>query len=120
MGEIITIDDSGVVAVPSGSIMMTAYEIADLLGVMVPTVKGRIKTLLKSRQFRDCGGGGVVCMNGSVTPDYHGLEMVIAVAFQVDSYRADIFRRWIMRRLLQRDAQPIYIGLNGMRRDVYN
>ncbi len=119
MREIITIDDCGVVAVQSGNIMMTAYEIADLLGVMVPTVKGRIKTLLKSRQFRDCGVGGVVCSNGSVTPDYHGLEMVIAVTCQVDSYRADIFRRWIMRRLLQRDTQPIYVSLKDMRGDIF-
>jgi len=103
MRDIIKIDDNGAVVVPSGKVMMTDYEIVNLLGVMVPTVKGKIKTLLKSRQFRDCGRGGVVCSNGSIIPDYFGLEMVIAVAFQVDSYRADIFRKWVMHRLLQRN-----------------
>ena len=48
-------------------------------------------------------------MNGSITPDYFGLEMVIAVAFQCDSYQAGIFRKWIMRRLLQGDTKPMYL-----------
>ena len=46
MRDIITIDDSGVVAVPSGNIMMKDYEIADMLGIIVPTVKGKIKPCL--------------------------------------------------------------------------
>ena len=113
----ITINERGVVNVPA-KVQMADFEIANLLGVMVPTVRGAIKRLLKSRMGVDCSGG--IVSGSSIVSEYFGLEVVIAVAFQVDSYRADIFRRWVMRRLLQRDAQPIYIGLDGMRGDVYN
>ncbi|MFI3293720.1 MAG: hypothetical protein SNG27_09625 [Rikenellaceae bacterium] len=117
--RVITISDSGAVNVPA-NVKMTDYEIARLLGIMVSTVKGKIKTLLKSRQFRDCGDGGVVCRNGSIVPDYFGLEMVIAVAFQVDGYEADIFRKWVIRRLTQSNPkQPIYVQMNS-RDSVYS
>ena len=119
MRDVIKIDDNGRVVVPNGNVLMTDFEIANLLEVMVPTVKGKIKTLLKSRQFRNCSNDGVINANGSITPDYYGLDMVVAIAFQVDSYKADIFRRWLMRRLIANDAQPIYIGFNEIRGSIF-
>ena len=43
--------------------------------------------------------------------EYYGLEIIIAIAFQVDSYEAEIFRRWVMKRLTQADAPSIYISM---------
>ena len=115
--EIITISDSGIVNVPTNT-QMKDFEIANLLGVMIPTVRGAIKRLLNSRMGVDCSGG--IVSGNSIIPEFFGLEVVIAIAFQVDSYQANIFRRWVMRRVLQRDAQPIYISMNDMRADIYN
>ncbi|MFR9554314.1 MAG: hypothetical protein SNH35_08760 [Rikenellaceae bacterium] len=108
--EKITINDSGAVNVPSGKIMMSEYEIAELLGVMVPTVRGKIQTLLKSRMcVESCGG---IVRGNLIVPEYFGLEVVIAVAFQVDSFEADKFRKHILSRLTAPAQMPIYISMN--------
>lgn len=108
----ITISDNGVVNVPN-VIQMRDFEIAELLGVMVPTVKEKIKTLLKSRHFYDCTYS--VVSDNSLIPEYFGLEMVIAIAFYINSHKADIFRKWIMRKMMQSNIQPIYIGVNELK-----
>ncbi len=111
---IITISEGGAVSVPT-NVMMRDFEIARLLGVMIPTVRGAIKRLLKTRMGVECSGG--IVSGRSLIPEYYSLEMIIAIAFQVDSYEADIFRRWVMRRLTQSDAPPIYISMEDMNRN---
>ncbi len=115
--NIIEISDSGAVSVPT-NVQMKDFEIANLLGVMVPTVKGVIKRLLKSRVGVDCSGG--IVSGNSIIPEYFGLEVVIAVAFQVDNYQANLFRKYVMRKLTQTNALPIYIRLNDVRDSIYN
>ena len=110
--DMVTISDNGTVNVPA-NVQMRDFEIAELFGVMVPTVKGKIKTLLKNRHFNGCAYN--VVSGNSLIPEYFDLEMVVAVAFSVDSHRADIFRKWIMRKMMQNNIQPIYIGVNELK-----
>lgn len=117
--NLICIDERGTVSVPA-NVQMRDFEIAELFGVMVPTVKGKIKTMLKNRHFDGCVYN--VVSGNNLIPDYFDLEVVVAVAFTVDSYRADIFRRWVMRKMMQSNMQPIYIGVSEMkgRDNFYN
>ncbi len=108
----ITISDDGAVNVPN-DVQMTDFEIAQLLGIMIPTVRGAIKRLLNGRPLLDCSGG--VVRGNRVVPEYFGLEVVIAIAMQVESYESDIFRRWLLRRLTQPvNQQPIYIQMDRL------
>ncbi len=106
--EIITISENGAVNVPK-NVQMSEFEIARLLGVMVPTVRGVIKRLLNSRQVVDCSGG--IVRGNRIVPEYFGLEVVIAIAMQVDSYKANIFRKYIIQRITRCNASPTYITL---------
>ncbi|MFI3306900.1 MAG: hypothetical protein SNG27_09670 [Rikenellaceae bacterium] len=106
---IITISDGGAVCVPA-NVQMSEFEIAQLLGIMVPTVRGVIKRLLNSRPLIGCSGG--VVRGNRVVPEYFGLEVVIAIAMQVESYEADIFRRWLPRKVTRSNQPPIYIQIN--------
>ncbi|MFR9554343.1 MAG: hypothetical protein SNH35_08910 [Rikenellaceae bacterium] len=107
--EIITISENGVVNVPN-NVQMSKFEIARLLGVIVPTVRGAIKRLLNGRQIVDCSGG--IVRGNRIVPEYFGLEVVIAIAMQVDSYEADLFRKYIILRITRAcNVQPIYIAL---------
>ena len=106
--RVITISDNGAVNIPAAPIQMTAHEIAELFYVLVPTVKAKIKSVLKSKFVAKQYGFMVDDFN---LPEFYDLEMVIAVAFAVDSYRADIFRRFVMRKVLAQPSQPISIAL---------
>jgi hypothetical protein len=34
----------------------------------------------------------------TIYPDYYGLEMIVAVAFRVQSHNAKIFREWVVNK----------------------
>lgn len=110
--DIVIISDNGKVNVPA-NVQMRDFEIAELFGVMLPTVKGKIKTLLKNRHFNNCSYN--VVSGSSLIPEYFDLEMVVAIAFSVDSCQAGIFREWIMRKIMQSNTPPIYIGMNELK-----
>lgn len=95
---IITISDNGAVTVPSNT-RMTISEIAELLGSYYQTAKRTIRTIEK---LGIANGDYSICctVDGQkVYPEYYGLEMIIAVAFRVQSHRAEIFRKWLLRKL---------------------
>ncbi|MFR9543234.1 MAG: hypothetical protein SNG27_07595 [Rikenellaceae bacterium] len=120
--NIITISEGGVVTIPSGVIRMSANEIALLFEVMLPTVRGKIKSLLKTRAVLNCDMNGGIVMGNRVVPEYYGLEVVIAVAFQLDGYKAEIFRRWMLRRVVQPNNShyPIYINIEDIQSQTLN
>ena len=110
---IITISDSDMVHIPT-TVSMRDFEIAQLFGVFQQSVKAKIRTILKSGVSNgDTSKGGVVIGN-SVIPDYFGLDMIIAIAFRMQSPKAEIFRQWIMKRLTDTSSnrlQPMFIQL---------
>lgn len=116
--NIITINDGGVVTIPNGVIRMTDNEIALLLEVMLPTVRGKIKTLLKTRAILDCDMSGGIVSGNRIIPEYFGLEVVVAIAMQVDSYKADIFRKHILSQLTRPSSPHMYIQLYNEHSDT--
>ena len=110
--NIITISDNGSVHVPT-NVQMRDFEIAELFEVYFQTIRANIKAVLKSGvTTTDCAGGSVVMGNGTIIPDYHGLDMIVALAFRIQSYKADIFRKWIIRKMTTIERQPIVLQYN--------
>lgn len=108
----ISISETGVVKV-AAPIQMRDFEIAELFGVMIPTVKGKIRQILKDGVCREDFSTGGIVVGGEVIPEYYGLNMVVAVAFRVQSHEAKVFRRWVMRKMTvtQNTSPPLYIRL---------
>ncbi len=109
----ITISDSGAVNIPQGLVRMRDFEIAQLFEVMTPTVRGKIKTLLKMRHNLDCDRDGGIVSGNRILPEYFGLDVVVAIAMQLDSAKADIFRRYMLDKLCRGNSQAIYIQLHN-------
>ena len=100
--KIITISVQGLVSAPS-NVRMNIAEIATLFDVFYQTAKRTVRTIEKSGIASGdysmcCGVDG-----GKVYPEYYGLDMIIAVAFLVKSVQAEIFRKWIIRRVVKQD-----------------
>lgn len=112
----VTINDNGTVNIPT-HVQMRDFEIAQLLGVILPTVRGAIKRLLKTRFVTDCSGG--IVQGNQIIPEYFGLDMVIAIAFQVQSREAEIFGKHILNKVTTSNLPPIYVSLGNNNR-VYN
>lgn len=109
---IITISENGKVSVPD-KVQIRDFEIAALFEVLVPTVKGKIKQILKDGicQSDFANGGTVVGM--SIIPDYYGLDMIMSLAFRIQSPKSELFRQWILQRMtaVQHPSPPVYIQL---------
>ena len=112
--SIVIISDNGTVNVPA-NVQMLDFEIAELFGVMIPTIRSNIRAILKTNIVMADLTNGATLVGCNVVPDYHGLDMVVALAFRIQSAQAEVFRRWIMRKMMQSNMQPIYIGVSEMK-----
>lgn len=95
-----SISDNGIVTVPS-EIKMSISEIADLFGIYYQTVKRHIRAIEKSGIANGDYLGNCICEGSKIYPDYYGLEMIIAVAFRVQSANAEMFRKWLIEQTIK-------------------
>ena len=113
--EIITINENGSVSVPD-KVMMQDFEIAGLLGVMIPTVRADIRTILRTGIVTGDFTNGATLVGNNILPDYYGLDMIMALAFRIQSTQAGIFRRWILEKATGVESgiirQPILISID--------
>ena len=96
----IILSDNGKVTIPSETKMSIA-EIADLFDIYYRTAKREVRAIEKAGIASGDYSGSCTCEGSKIYPDYYGLEMVIAVAFQVQSANAEVFRKWIYRRVVR-------------------
>ena len=117
----ITIDDNGTIAV-SKHVRMRDFEIARLFGVLIQTVKANVKTLLKSGIVTtDLTDGGVLDGN-HIVPDYHGLDMITALSFRIQSPQAEMFRKWVMEKMVEKNTPvhpQVFISMNDKSRSRF-
>lgn len=93
-------------------VLMQDFEIAELFGVMIPTIRFNICAILKTNIVTvDCTNSATL-VGCNVLPDYHGLDMIIALAFRVQSFKAKLFREWIMQKCIANERQPIVLQYN--------
>ena len=120
--EKITISENGIITLPGNpveTVWMRDFEIAELFGIMLPTVKSSIRAILKSGVVKaDLQHGGVV-YGKHILPDYFGLDMITALAFRIHSRQASVFRKYIFGKLYAVNTQStpsvfIRIGHGGL------
>lgn len=91
----IKISNNGAVHIPR-NVRMNIAEIAELLEISYQAAKKNIRSV---EALGICTGDQ--SMSGTVegakiVSDYYGLDMIIAIAFRVQSAKANIFRKWII------------------------
>ena len=100
--------ENAVITVPSKTKMNIA-EIADLFGVYYHTAKKHIRAIEKLGVAGGDYSRSCTCEGSKIYPDYYGLEMVIAVAFRVQSANAEVFRKWLTRKLTKMEIPEILV-----------
>lgn len=116
--EIITINESGMVSVPA-RVQMRDFEIAELLGVMIPTIRSNIRAILKTGIATADLTNGATLVGYNVLPDYHGLDMIMSIAFRLQSFEAKLFREWVMQKCIDNERQPIVLQYNYQYKNPY-
>ena len=108
-----TISENGKVNIPSGNVWMSEMELVELFGVIAPTLRAAIKAIYKS---------GTLCPTTTQRCDlampkswatFYNLEVVIALAFRLNSYEASRVRQKVLESLCPRkeNGNSLFIWL---------
>ena len=95
---VITISESGTVSMPTDTVWMTMQEIADMYNVFGCYVRKAVKAIFKDGILKEQGVRRHVWKNDRISYDVYSLELVIAVAFRIDSIESRAFREFITAR----------------------
>lgn len=105
---IITISESGYVNIPNGDVWMSFSELVVLFDVTAPTLKSAIRAIHKS---------GVIAehtQHCEVIPytywaTLYNMDMIIALAFRINSYGAEKIRTEVLKRICGRKEKVCYL-----------
>ena len=118
---IITISENGRVNILDSNVWMSEMELVELFGVLAPTLRAAIKAIYKSEML--CPAATQRC--DTITPaswaTFYNLEMVVALAFRLNTYEASRIRQKVLEGLCMRNKSEInlFIALKSERNDKY-
>ena len=120
--NIIIVNESGSIIMPENiaSIWMSEAELVELFGVIAPTLRAAIKAIYKSGTL--CPATTQRC--DLATPKswatFYNLEVVIALAFRLNTYEASRIRQKVLECLCQRKESGInFLILLGNNSHLY-
>ena len=111
--EIITIDEYGRLDIPTdtAAIWMTEAEIVELFGTTAGAVNSAIKAIIKSDALHDYDVCKRIRLDNDNSADVYNMEVVVALAFRLNTYPASVFRKGLVERATEprRTTPPIVI-----------
>ena len=118
--SIITINKSGNVTLPSGNVWMSEMELVDLFGVIAPTLRAAVRAIYKSGTLCPVSTQRCDLATPKIWATYYNLEVVIALAFRLNTYEASRIRQKVFESLCQRKENGIslLISLQGMGQQI--
>ena len=109
---IITISENGKVNISSINVWMFEMELVELFGVIAPTLRTAIKAIYKSGTLCPVSTQRCDLATPKIWATYYNLEVVIALAFRLNTYEASRIRQKVFESLCQRKENRISILLS--------
>ena len=118
---IITISENGSVNIPSGNVWMSEMELVELFGVTAPTLRAAIKAIYKSGTLCPVTTQRCDLATTKSWATFYNLEVVIALAFRLNTYEASRIRQKVLDGICQRKENGIdFLILLGNNSHLYN
>ena len=116
--RIITISETGEVSIPTTTIWMTKFEIADLFGVFSCDIRKAIRAIYKNKELSETDTMKYIKQTDGISYDVYNLEMIIAIAFRICSRESIRFRQFVMNEICaSKKGSPVTLfvsyGKNG-------
>ena len=116
--RIITISETGEVSIPTTTIWMTKFEIADLFGVFSCDIRKAIRAIYKNKELSETDTMKYIKKTDGISYDVYNLEMIIAIAFRICSRESIRFRQFVMNEICAtKKGSPVTLfvsyGKNG-------
>lgn len=117
---IITISENGKVNIPSGNVWMSGMELVELFGVISPTLRAAIKAIYKSGTLCPVSTQRCDLATSKGWATYYNLEVVITLAFRLNTYEASRIRQKVLENLCQRKENGINLLISLGREATMN
>ena len=104
---IITISENGTVNIPSSNVWMSEMELVELFGVIAPTLRTAIKAIYKSGTLCSVSTQRCDLATPKSWATFYNLEVVIALAFRLNTYETSLIRQKILESIYQRKENGI-------------
>ena len=99
---IITISETGRVNIPSSNVWMSEMELVELFGVIAPTLRAAIRAIYKSEMLCPAATQRCDTTIPASWATFYNLEVVIALAFRLNTYEASRIRQKVLEIMYQR------------------
>ena len=118
---IVTISESGRVNIPSGNIWVSEMELMELFGVIAPTLRAAIRAIYMSGTLTLASTQRYDVATPTSWATFYNLEVVIALAFRLNTYETNKIRQKVLEGLCMRNKSEInlFIALKSERNDKY-
>jgi len=97
------------VSVTGNDVWMTAGEIAGLFHTGVPAVNAAIKAILKADVLSDYEVCRYIQLENGLYADVYSLEIIIPIAFRLNTYCTHVFRTWLVGKALSKEKRQAYV-----------
>ena len=112
--NIIGWNDDNTLSIPAGDIWMSESEMVDLFGVFIPKVRNVIQKLYKEEMARPYETERTIKTGRGVYLTVYSLEIVLLLAFRLNSYQSRAVRLELMERI-GRNHKPFEVILTVTR-----
>lgn len=112
---IITINESGDVNIPDGNVWMSEMELVELFGVIAPTLRAAIKAIYRNGVLNPETSQQREVITSASWAAFYNLELVVALAFRLNTYEASRIRQKVLECLTQRkkDGFNLFFALKS-------
>ena len=106
---IITISENGRIDIPSGNVWMSEMELVELFGMVVPTLRAAIRAIYKSGTLSATTTQRCDLATPKSWATFYNIEVVIALAFRLNTYEASRVRQKVLESLCQQKENAVSI-----------
>ena len=99
--------------IPNGEIWMSESEMVDLFGVFIPKLRNAIKALYKEELVKPFEAERTIKKRDNLYITVYNMEVVLLLAFRLNSYQARAVRRELMERI-SRNYKPFEVILTAI------
>ena len=113
---IITINESGIVSMPTEEVWMSMDEIADMLGVFSHLVRKAIHTIYKGKELYEHLTSKRIPFAKGIFVDVYDLDVVILVTYRIQTTQSKAFIESLHKRLSSvHKEKPLYVVIGSNR-----
>lgn len=111
----IIIINNGVVSIPTAPVWMMQEEITDMFNVYGRDVRSAINAIYNDGVLSQFETMLYIRLDNCRSIDTYSIEVIIAIAFKINSRQSEIFRRYMMNRLCKKNDCRIVLFANEFR-----